>query len=367
VPITKRECQLSSDIKYVDAKDLKRFTKQVFEGLGMPSDDAATEAEVLVWANLRGVDSHGVTRLESYGHAIDAGSMNVRPNIRVLSERAGAIFIEGDLAMGPVVTSFAVDRVAEKARSAGVGWGLIRNTTHQGAMGYYVEKLALQGLAGIAVVCNPPNMAPPGAKAAGTHNSPIAFAVPSKERGAVIFDMATSIVAFGRLMVAADRGEDLGEDWALDADGKPTTDPALARLLRPAGGYKGYGLAFMFECFTSLMAGNALLAPHILQDRAEDKPKGGAQNSFVAAVDISMFTEVASMESEVDELVRAEKSLPTVDGVDEVMVPGDPQQRTFEQRSAEGIPMPPGTWDKIVASAERFSLELPTESEAAHG
>ncbi len=351
----------------IDATDLERFTTQVFAGLGMPAEDAAIEAQVLVWANLRGVDSHGVTRLESYQRAIDSGAMNVRPEIRVISERAGAIFIEGDHAMGPVVTSFAVDRVAEKARAAGVGWGLIRNTTHQGAMGYYVEKLALQGLAGIAVVCDPPNMAPPGAKAAGTHNSPIALAVPSKDRGAVIFDMATSIVAFGRLMVAADQGVPLGDDWALDADGKPTTDPALARFLRPAGGYKGYGLAFMFECFTSLMAGNALLAPHILPDRAGDKPKNGAQNSFIAAVDISMFTDVDKMSTEVDELVRAEKSLPTQDGVDEVMVPGDPQQRTRLDRSTHGIPIPPGTWDKIVAAAERLNLQLPAEVKASHG
>ena len=88
-------------------------------------------------------------------------------------------------------------------------------------------------------------------------------------------------------------------------------------MLRPAGGYKGYGLAFMFECFTSLMAGNALLAPHILPERAQDKPKAGAQNSFVAAVDISMFSDVDEMRAEVDELVRAEKSLPTQDGVEE--------------------------------------------------
>jgi ureidoglycolate dehydrogenase (NAD+) len=224
-----------------------------------------------------------------------------------------------------------------------------------------VEKLALQGLAGIAVVCNPPNMAPPGAKAAGTHNSPIAFAVPSKERGALIFDMATSIVAFGRVMVAADQGVPLGDDWALDADGQPTTDPALAKFLRPAGGYKGYGLALMFECFTSLMAGNALLAPHILPDRSDDKAKRGAQNSFIAAVDVSMFSDVDEMRAEVDELIRAEKSLPTLDGVDEIMVPGDPQQRTLEDRSANGIPLPPGTWDKIVAAAQRLDLELPTE------
>lgn len=343
----------------IRAADLQGFTQRVFEGLGMPAADAAIEAEVLVWANLRGVDSHGVTRLEAYTDAIDAGRMNVRPDIQVLTERAGAIFIEADNAMGPVVTNFALERIAPKARDAGVGWALIRNTTHQGAMGYYVERLALQGLAGIAVVCNPPNMAPPGARAAGTHNSPIAFAVPSAERGALIFDMATSIVAGGKLMVAADQGVPLGDDWALDADGLPTTDPAAAKFLRPAGGYKGYGLAFMFECFTSLMAGNPLLAPHILAGLSDDRTKPGAQNSFVAAIDISMFTDVDGMRADVDELVRAEKSLPTQPGVDEVMVPGDPQERTRADREANGIPLPPGTWDKILACAERHSLEVP--------
>jgi ureidoglycolate dehydrogenase (NAD+) len=349
---------MSDNTKRVDAKDLERFTAQVFENAGMPAADAAIEAEVLVWANLRGVDSHGVTRLEAYLNAVKSGSMNVRPEIRVLADRAGALFIEGDHAFGPVVTMFALERVAEKARACGVGWALIRNTTHQGAMGYYVEKLAEQGLAGIAIVCNPPNMAPPGAKGAGTHNSPIAFGVPSAERGAVVFDMATSVAAGGKLMVAADKGVPLGPDWALDEDGEPTTDPAKAKFLRPAGGYKGYGLAFMFECFTSLMANNPLVAPAILPDK--DTPATqGAQNSVIAAVDVSMFGGLEEMKQEVDDLVRAEKSLPTVAGVDEIMVPGDPERNTSADRTADGVPMPPGTWSKVEMAAEKFGLELP--------
>ena len=342
----------------LDAADLERFTAQVFEGAGMPAADAAVEAEVLVWANLRGVDSHGVTRLESYLAAVDSGAMNVRPEIRVIADRAAAIYIEGDHAFGPVVTNFALERVAEKARAAGVGWALIRNTTHQGAMGYYAEKLALQGLGGIAIVTNPPNMAPPGAKAAGTHNSPIAFGVPSAERGAVVFDMATSVAAFGKVMVARDKGVPLDDGWALDADGQPTTDPAAAKILCPAGGYKGYGLAFMFECFTSLMAGNALFSPHILPDKTSPA-KPGAQNSVLAAVDVSMFCEIADLEREVDDLVRAEKSLPRQDGVDEILVPGDPERATLAERRANGVPAPPGTWSKIEAAGARYGLELP--------
>lgn len=349
---------MAEETRRVAGDDLERFTRQVFEGAGMPPADAAVEAEVLVWANLRGVDSHGVTRLEPYLKAVANGAMNVRPEIRVLAERTGAIYIEGDHAFGPVVTAFALERVAEKARTAGAAWALIRNTTHQGAMGYYVEKLALQGLAAIAIVCNPPNMAPPGAKAAGTHNSPIALGIPSVERGAVVFDMATSVAAGGKLLVAADKGIPLGPDWALDADGRPTTDPAKAKFLRPAGGYKGYGLAFMFECFTSLMALNPLVAPAILAGK-QTPARPGAQNSVLAAVDVSMFAAVDAVAGEVDDLVRAEKSLPRQDGVDEILVPGDVERTTLAERTAKGVPMPPGTWAKIEAAARRFGLDLP--------
>ncbi|MEE2658182.1 MAG: Ldh family oxidoreductase [Candidatus Latescibacterota bacterium] len=344
----------------VDGKDLQRFATEAFTSAGMPAEDAATEAEVLVWANLRGVDSHGISRIDAYVSALEKGSMNARPEIRILAERASAIFIEGDHAMGPVVTNFAVAQVAEKARATGVGWALIRNTTHQGAMGYYVERLALMGLAGICIVTNPPNMAPPGAKAAGTHNSPIGFGVPGGEHGPLIFDMATSVAAFGKLTVAMDKGESIPDTWALDEHGEPTTDPAAGRILQPAGGYKGYGLALMFECFTGLMAGNPLLSPHLLKDK-EGKAKRGAQNSVVAAIDVSMFDDLDEFRQEVDDLVRAEKSLPTRPGVDEVLVPGELEKRTLADRSAKGIPMPPGTWDRLLNVAEKFSLELPRE------
>ena len=343
----------------VDGTDLERFTAEVFEGAGMSREDAATEARVLVWANMRGVDSHGVARLDSYLAAADGGRMKVKPNICVIGERAAAIYIEADHAFGPVVTDFAVGLVADKAKQAGVGWALIRNTTHQGAMGYYTEQLALRGLAGIAVVTNPPNMAHPGTRAAGVHNSPISFAVPGPEdRGPLVLDMATSIAAFGKVMVASDKGESIPDTWALDEHGNPTTDPAAARTLRPAGEYKGYGLALLFECFTGLMAANPLVSPNIL-DNKTGTAQPGAQNSFLCAVDVSMFGDLVDYRQEVEDLIRAEKSLPRQDGVDEVFVPGDPELKTLEERTREGVPMPPGTWAKIEVAAQRFGLELP--------
>ena len=290
----------------VNWKDLQAFTGTVFERTGMPPADAAIEAEVLVWANLRGVDSHGVQRVDGYVHAIDAGHMNPRPTIQVEKETAAILLIEADHAFGPVVTTFAMNKVMEKAREAGIGWALIRNTTHQGAMAYYTHMATAQQMAGIAVVCNPPNTAPPGARAAGVHNSPLAIAVPGKNRPPISLDMATSVAAHGKLAVAADRGVSIPDTWAVDKDGQPTTDPHQAVFLQPAGGYKGYGMALIFECLSSIMAGNPLLMTSILK---QNQPRPGAQNSFVAAIDIAMFTDVATYGEHIDGTVDALKGL----------------------------------------------------------
>ena len=337
---------------------LQEFVQKVFVQLGMSPEDAATEAEVLVWANLRGVDSHGVQLIATYAEWVDKGHMNPRPRIQVLQETAATVFIEADRAFGPVVTTFAMEQVMSKAREVGIGWGLIRNTTHQGAMGYYVQMAARQSMAGIALVCNPPNMAPTGARVAGVHNSPIAIGVPGNDHAPLIFDMATSVAAGGKVQVAIDKGVPIPEGWALDADGNPTTDPKQATTLLPAGGYKGYGLSLMFECLSSVMMGNPLLGL-ALQDR--DSVRTGTQNSVVAAIDIGSFTGVQEYKENIDTLVSGLKGLPRTEGTDEIFVPGEPEDRVFEDRSQHGIPLPPGTVQKLRSTAAKFEIELPPE------
>ncbi|MBC7254779.1 MAG: Ldh family oxidoreductase, partial [Chloroflexi bacterium] len=220
----------------VRAEELEAFATAVFERVGLSPQDAATEAHVLVWANLRGVDSHGVLRIPQYVASVERGGMNPRAEIRIERETPAVLLIEADHAFGPVVTTFAMRRVIAKAAQMGIGWAVIRNTTHQGAMGYYASMAAEEGMAGLALVCNPPNMAPTGAKVAGVHNSPIAIAVPAKRYGALVLDMATSVAAFGKIQLAIDKGVPIPPGWALDKDGNPTTDPQQARILLPAGG-----------------------------------------------------------------------------------------------------------------------------------
>jgi len=284
--------------------------------------------------------------------------MKPRPNIRVEKETAATLLIDADYAPGPVVTVPAMQQTIRKARQVGIGWAVIRNTLHQGAMGYYGLMAAKEGMAGIAIVCNPPNMAPHGARAAGVHNSPIAICVPGKRHRHLMLDMATSVAAQGKLDVAKDKGIQIPLGWALDKAGRPTTDPKSAAVLIPAGGGKGSGLAMLFECLTSLFAGNPLLVPAF-----EGKPNAQVhrQNSVVAAVDIAMFTDLESYKANVDAIVDGIKALPPADGVTEVFVPGEPENRVHEERAAHGIPLPPGTLQKLKAASERFGVPMPEQ------
>jgi len=337
-------------------KALQEFVAEVFTRIGLPPEDAATEAEVLVWANLRGVDSHGVLRIPSYVEMLDTGQMNPRPKIRILHETAATLLLDADRALGPVATTLAMRRVIPKAREAGIGWALVRETTHTGAMGYYAEMAVREGLVGIALVCSRPNMAPHGARALGVHNSPIAIAVPASRHQRLMLDMATSIAAGGKLRLALDRGVPIPPGWALDKDGHPTTDAKLAAILLPAGGPKGSGLALMFECLTSIMAGNPLLAPAI--QRTEASPRHH-QNSVVAAVDIETFSDLGRYREDVDRLIDALKTLPRAEGTEEVLAPGEPEDRVREARLRQGIPLPGGTVRNLRRVAERFGVAFP--------
>lgn len=347
---------MTASERRIAAAPLQDFVTQVFTRAGLPPADAALEAEVLVWANLRGVDSHGVLRVDWYLDHMDKGYMNPRPQITILKDTPGVLYMEADRAFGPIPTMQALERVMEKARTIGIGWALIRNLTHQGAIGYYSEHAARHGLAGITIVCSPPNMVPHGARRAGVHNSPIAIAVPAGRHHPLVLDMATSIAAGGKLMLAQDKRIPLGEGWAVDAQGNPTTDALLAKYLLPAGGPKGSGLALMFQALTSQMANNPLITPVL-----GGEPNTFGQNSIVAAIDIGLFTDLEQYKAGIDELIDALKALPKAPGVEEILMPGEPEFNTLAQRTAHGIPIPPGTRDKLQAAAQRFGLDLPAE------
>lgn len=347
---------METSVKRVEWKALKRFMQAVFEKAGFTAEGAENQADVLLWANLRGVDSHGVQRVAWYLDLVDKGHMRPRANIQILKETPAVLMIDADYAPGPVVTVMAMRKAIEKARQVGIGWAVIKNTLHQGAMGYYSLMAARAGMAGIAIVCNPPNTAPFGARAAGVHNSPIAICVPGGRHQPLMLDMATSVAARGKIDVAVDKGIPIPLGWALDKNGQPTTDPKAAAVMLPAGGGKGSGLAMLFECLTSLFVGNPLLTP-VFQDRPGARVH--RQNSVVAAVDIATFTDLAEYKKNADEIVDGIKALPPAEGFSEVMVPGEVENRVHAEREKNGIPLPPGTVQKLQDAATRFGIPLP--------
>lgn len=347
---------MSESVVTVTEQALQGFAAQLFEARGLPARDAELIARVLVWSNLRGVDSHGVLRIPGYLTRIDNGLNNPRPDVRVTTDLAAAAVLDADRAFGQVALDRAMAVAIEKAQSGGIGLCLIRRTTHMGAVGYFTLDAAAQGMAGIAVAVSRPNMAYPGARSAGIATSPIAISVPGARHAPLMLDMATATASMGKIVLARDSGTALGDGWAVDADGNPTTDAARAAIPTALGGHKGAGLSLMFECLTSLMVGNPLIAPFI-----EGAPDGRQhmQNGLTIAIDIEKFTDLPSYAREVDRLAASLKTLPRADGVGEIMVPGERGDRVLEERRADGIPLAAGTWRRLEEVATPLGVDMP--------
>jgi ureidoglycolate dehydrogenase (NAD+) len=341
---------------HIDAKSLKEFTRRVLTRMGFPPADAEIGADLLVWCNLRGVDSHGVQRMASFIRLLDDGHLNTNPNIEILKETPAVLFIDGDRGLGAVTATYGMKRAMEKAKNVGIGWTLITNTATPLAIGYYTQMAAHAGMVGIAATFSRPNMPPYGAKVAGLHNGPISIAIPAHARHPAILDMATSVAAFGKIDVARDKGTSIPEGWALDEDSNPTTDPHRARMVVPFGGYKGSDLAMVFECLTSIMAGDPLVGPVLLNKEHDRRYR---QNSIMAAIDIATFTDVEVFKEHVDDLIDGIKGLPKAEGVDEILVPGEPEDKVYDERIQHGIPLPEGTVHKLQEAAERYGVDLP--------
>jgi ureidoglycolate dehydrogenase (NAD+) len=337
----------------VTAAALTRFSTEVFARAGLPPADAAVVAGVLVWANLRGVDTHGVMRVPRYVDLIENGDMNARPAIRIRTETPASVLIEADRAAGPVAMMRAVAEATRKARDSGVGLALVRATTHTAALGYYTQAIANAGMAGVALAGSWPNVIYHGARAAGVSTSPISIAVPGRDP--VVLDMATSVVSMGKLNQAKRTGKPIPEGWALDGEGNPTTDPEAARTPLPMAGPKGSGLSFMVECLASLIASNPLLAESL-----EGTPEGRRhrQNGFVMAIDLAQFGDLENFRREVDRLAKALKALPRAADTDEILLPGERGARTLERRTREGIPVPAGVRKELQALAERLGVAM---------
>jgi LDH2 family malate/lactate/ureidoglycolate dehydrogenase len=340
----------------ISGNALRDMVRAMFAKLGASTEDAATVADVLVWANLRGVDSHGISRIPRYVEMFESGEAKARPNLQVAHPRAAVITIDADSAPGPVAMQRAAREAIAAARSTGVAWAAVRGTVHTGAIGYYTSEVANAGMIGIGLVAGVPNMAYFGSNTAAVATSPIAIAVPSERHGIVQLDMATAVIALGKIAQYKAQGKALEPGMALAGDGTPTTDPNLAEIPLPMAGAKGSGLSLMIELLTSVLVGNPIVAefhtgtPHGQRHR---------QNGTVIAVDVGAFGAGAGFRTGVDAAVDAIKALPPEPGTKEILYPGERSSRTFAERERNGIPVAPGPWQKLCKDAEKLGVNIP--------
>ncbi len=340
------------------AGHLRALVANIFRAAGFSDEHATTEAEVLVWANLRGVESHGMFRIPRYVAAIRAGDLNPEPDMRIVSTSGAARIIEADRAAGPVAMTFAMDQAIAAARDHTIGWALARNTTHTGPMGYYARRGSSAGMIGIVTSASRPIMAYHGTRSPAVSTNPIAIAIPKTEGDALVLDMATAAIAWGKLSQARQAGTKLPENVALDAAGHITTDPARVVLPLPLAGPKGAGLSLMIECIVSLLAGAPLIAPELSNSKAEGD---SWQHGLAIAVDIAAFTDAEAFAANASLLAQTVKQQPLAEGFDEVLMPGERGDRVLAEREANGIPVPADQWKTLVETAASLGIEATPE------
>lgn len=340
----------------VAADELTTFVTALFEGAGTSPAHARTISEVLIWAGLRGVDSHGVARVPRYLELLHSGEANATPAMRLDSSAAGVAVavLDADRAPGPVALTAAATEAVARARTNGIGAVGVRRTVHTGAIGYYTSLIAAQGLVGIAFVAGMPNMSYPGVKGAAVATSPLSIAVPAPGRPAVVLDMATAGIALGKIAQYRNAGTPLPEGTAATLDGVPTTDPNLAKMPLPLGGAKGAGMSLLFELITSVLVG----AP-ILSSFHSSAPDGKVhrQNALLIALDPGAFGE--EFGGAVGATLDTLKGLPRADEATEVLYPGERSAGVERTRTAGGIPVAAKVWGELQLAAEKFGVAVP--------
>ncbi len=347
---------MSAAGKAVGHDELGRFIRESRIKHGASEPDAGIVAQGLVWANLRGSDGHGVSRLPRYVKLLARGEIDAMAQPRLVHDRAATFIIDGGHGFGPVAVMQAAARAVERAKQTGVCFALIRHTTHTGAIGRYAQWIAERGCAAVLMGAGPTLMAYHGARVASMATSPIAIAVPSGN-GPIALDMATSTISNGKILQARATGGALPPGTVLTAAGEPTTDAKEAEILLPLGGPKGSGLAFMFEMLASVLAAAPIQAPAL----GPQKRTRHTGNTAMLAIDIETFRPLIDFKTDADALAAVVKALPRQTGFDEILLPGERGNRTETVRRKSGIPIPAKLWEELAAVAKETGVKMPAQ------
>jgi LDH2 family malate/lactate/ureidoglycolate dehydrogenase len=327
-----------ADDVLIPAGELRARVAAVFRALGVPADQAAVGADVLVTADLRGVSSHGVALLPKYVAWYRRGEIEPDPRWRVVRETAATANVDAGRGLGVMLAPRAMDLAIGKARDTGIGLVTLRNGRHLGMAGYHAMLALRHDMIGICLTASPPFMVPPGGRVPAIGSNPIAVAVPGGEHPPFVFDAAMTVAAGHRVGEARRSGALLPGGLVADEEGRPVLHaapaPAETRLLPigatpELGAHKGFGLALVVEILAGVLSGSGFAARHGVD----------VANHVLAAVDVASFTPLDGFRATMDELLGTLEALPPAAGASGVRIPGAASARISQERKERGIPV----------------------------
>ncbi|QKY70410.1 Ldh family oxidoreductase [Lentibacillus sp. CBA3610] len=340
---------------HINHTDLENYIQAIFQKAGLQEEHSATVARHLVFANLRGVDSHGVTRVKNYTDRLEKGVVNREHNMTVKKETPSSIFIDGANELGIIPATAGIRSAVSKAKETGVAIAGITHSNHCGMLADYTGYAAENDCVCLATTNAPSYMAPWGGKERYFGTNPISYGIPGGGEGNIVFDMATSIVARGKIKLAIQNHEDIPVGWAINEKGESTTDAqeAMDGLVLPVGGPKGYGLALLADVLSGLLTG-AAFGPCIGRPENLDDVQEVGQFFFVMRADI--FEELDTFKNRMDTMAREIKQVPAAKGFDKIYLPGEIENERARERQKSGIPLTEAAIDELHAVAEAFGI-----------
>ncbi|KYP14309.1 Ldh family oxidoreductase [Flavihumibacter sp. CACIAM 22H1] len=354
----------------VPYETLVSFTRQLFRSIGCSEEDAVTATTVLLSADLRGIDSHGIARLSGYIRLWEAGRVNAQPAIRVIHETPSTAVVDGDSGLGLVVAPFAMKIAMKKAAEVGTGWVSVQNSNHYGIAGWHAMMALEEEMIGISMTNASALVAPTFSTERLLGTNPICVAIPAGEEPAFVADMATTTAANGKLEILQRKNLEAPLGWIQDAAGNATTDAHALKTggaLLPLGGdrehgsHKGYALGAIVDIFSAVLSG-ANYGPWVPPFPAyvpmpSDMPGKGIGH-FFGAMRIDAFRPATDFKKDMDQWIRRFRGAKTVEGAAAVLVPGDPERELEALRKAAGIPLLDAVMDDLQSLAQKFSIPL---------
>ncbi|GAA0523133.1 Ldh family oxidoreductase [Chitinophaga japonensis] len=348
---------------------LREFTQEVFVRMGCSLEHADKASEVLLSADLRGVDSHGVARLSGYVRLWEAGRINTRPDMHIVHETPSTAVVDGDGGLGLVVAPFAMEVALLKAETAGSGWVSVKNSNHFGIAGYHAMMALERDMIGMAMTNASPLVAPTFAKERMLGTNPIAVAIPAGEQPAFVADFATTTAANGKLEILQRKQQQAPYGWIQDKEGAPSADPHELRnggALLPLGGdrehgsHKGYCLGAIVDIFSAVLSGanyGPWAPPFVSFLPLPPDPVGEGLGHFLGAMRVDAFRPAAEFKTHMDQWIGRFRSAEPVSG-EQVLIPGDPERVMEQERREQGIPLLEPVLKDLQEVAVKFKLTL---------